>query len=81
MFSRVTHNVEFDRSELFVIGIDQRHVQGNVLLDAGIAKVLTETFAIGLASDPFPKLGQIILAIGVLVIGEQFGVLIDQEVM
>ena len=68
-----TGNVEFDFPQELVIVIDEGEIDFNGLPYAGIRKVLFHSLAIRLVRQLFPNLGEVVLTIGIVNVGQEFG--------
>jgi hypothetical protein len=66
-------DVEFQLSEETVIEIEELEIHLDAFLDAGIGEVLGDSVAVCLVGQLFLELGEIVLAVGVLDVGEKFG--------
>ena len=69
-------DVPFDLAQLFIVESDQVEIQVNALLGAGVLKALGEAFAVEGVNQVFTDLGQVILAVGVVDMSEQFDALV-----
>jgi hypothetical protein len=67
------HEIQRQISEQVVVVADQREVHGNVLLDGWPGKPLSHAFPIRFIGQLLADLGQIILAIDILHMGQQLG--------
>jgi len=63
-------NVSFHIAEEMVVVPDQREVDFHALLDGRIGKALGDADTIGFVGELFPDLGQVILTVGIVDVGE-----------
>ena len=68
-------DVELELGEQLVVVIDQLEVDLDALAHAGIGEALGDAGAVGLVGELLAGLGEVVLAVGVLDVGEQLGAL------
>jgi hypothetical protein len=69
---------EFDVTQEFIVVGDERQIDCDTLLHGGVGKALGDPLAVGLVGDLFADGGQVILAIGILDMGQEFGAFVRQ---
>ena len=74
------HDVGLELGELLVVDIDERDIERDAFAYAGVGEALSQVDSVGLAGDFLAEGLEIVLAVGVLDVGEQLGTLVDQMV-
>ena len=67
-----SHDIQLQIGEQLVVVIHQLKIDLDAPLHAGITEALGDSFAVGFISDFLADLGQIVLAVGVLDVGQEF---------
>jgi hypothetical protein len=71
-------NIEFHLTEEFIVVINEGHSQLNGFAHAGLRKVLFDAFPIGCVGQLLANLGEVVLTVGVLDMGQEFRPLAHQ---
>jgi hypothetical protein len=66
---RRARNIEFHFAEQLIVVINESDIHFNGFADTGIRKVVGDAFPIGFVGQLFADLGEIVLAIGILNVG------------
>lgn len=77
-FPGMLENEPLDLLEFSVVDIDQGQIEFHAPGDAGIVEALGDAGPIALVAEIEPDLGQIVLAVGVMDVGQQLGTLAHQ---
>ena len=70
--------IEFHLAEQLVIVIKERHIYLYRLADTGIGEMVSHVFAVRFVCESFADLGEIVLTIGIVNVGSEFGALARQ---
>lgn len=71
-------DIQFHFAQSLVRVINERPIHFNRFAHAGIGKVLCDSLAIGFVGQLFPDLRQIVLTIGIVNVGSEFGAFLYQ---
>ena len=73
-----TGEIEFHFPEELIVVIDEGDIDCDGLAHAGIGEMVGDIFAVGFVGESLAGLGQIVLAVGIMDVGQQFGTLAGQ---
>ena len=76
----VAGQVELDLFEVLIVDVDQAEVGFDALFNAVVGEALTKIFPVGRVPEGSVDIGQVVLGVGVLDVGEQLGSLAHKEV-
>ena len=74
------HDAGLELGELLVVDIDKHDIELDALSHTRVWELLSQTGPVGLTGDFLAEGLEIVLAVGVLDVGEQLGTLVDQMV-